>query len=188
MILKELGLSPVKKHWHVEKLFVQKREALQPLTQEVRYHVMPTLIARLMQMISRPHYRFSEHRQMYDLAYSCVGLWQDYGRRKEPVLGVYTAAFFAEDNIDGEKGDLFHFCFMLQDSSQCINVYQKDAAFAAAAVFEEVTAEERKRSSSSPGPVVNYRLLFAPYACTTDDTFAEVRYTLAPEKRIVLPQ
>ena len=187
MILKELGLAPIKKHWHVEKLFTLRQESSQPLSQDIRFHLMPTLIARLMQMISRPYLRYSEHRQMEDLAYSCVGLWHEYGNGKEPILGVFTAGFFAHNNVDGDEGALYHLFFKRKDSSECIREFQKDAAFAAAADFEEVTAEERQHHSESTGPVVRYRVLFAPYACTVEDSFEEMRYTLAPAKRIHMP-
>lgn len=185
-IEKELGLPHCTKQAHVQKMFAMKAKATVVLTKKDQYHLYPTFIASLVQKNTEARLHYSEHRSMDDYSYSCVGTWHDYGRGKKPVLGRYTEGFFAEDNVDGKCGELFHHCFYENSSEECLAKFRQNAAFDTDSDIEDVSGEVDQRSIEEVRPFARFRVTFKTRSCTVDDLVEQVLYTISFSRKIVL--
>ena len=165
--------------------FGVKNDAGEPLSWDMRAHTYPALIARLIQKFTNSRFRYSEHRDSYDLAYSCVGSMEDYGKKQKPIVGRFTEGFFSEDTVDGDKGELFHHCFYEDSSAHCIAQYEQNSAFDKDAELEDILEQRHTKGSSIDNrPFARFRTTFRPYSCIVDDIVDQVRYTLAFPRRI----
>lgn len=186
-ILGELGMADVVRHKHVQKMFDIKQETPDNVSWEVRCHTYPDLIARLIEKNTKPSERFSEHRNCKDLAYSCIGTVEYYGNKKEPFLARFTEGFFSKDNVDGKKGELYHHCLYENTSAECLDLFQRYAAFIGNGEMEDVVEKNQEPKATDVRPFSRFRVTFRPpYSCVVDDMLEQARYTLVFHRKIVV--